>query len=75
MADAVNQLAKSKGFDNLLNFEGKGAAEAGGGMDAALARDLDQKIQEVRAGMEFIKQLMDEMRYEPVVEPSFIGVE
>jgi hypothetical protein len=75
MADSVNKLATSKGFENLLNFETPAAGEAGGGLDAALARQLHEQIQEVRVGMEFMKELVDEMRYEPVVHESLLGVE
>ncbi|MCE9613184.1 MAG: hypothetical protein K8T26_02855 [Lentisphaerae bacterium] len=75
MVSTVNQLAQSKGFPQLLEgFAGKGAGE-GQGLDANAAKDLNLEIQKVRAGMEFMKELVDEMRFEPVVHESLLGVE
>ncbi|MDA0578356.1 MAG: hypothetical protein O3B24_09690, partial [Verrucomicrobia bacterium] len=60
----------------LLNFSQQWEGDAaGGGMDKEDAKDLNLKIQELRDGMAFLKQLMDEMRYEPVVQESLLGVE
>ncbi len=74
MAEAVNRLASSKGFETLLMLEPPAVGE-GAGMDAALARQLHEQIQQVRVGMEFMQELVDEMRYEPVVHESFLGLE
>jgi hypothetical protein len=77
MADSIEQLAATKGFDFLLNWEpepeddGTGA----GGIDPDLAKKLNENVQEVRSGMEFMQKLLDEMRFEPVVQETLLATQ
>ncbi len=75
----VSELARSNGFTWLTSM-GEDMAEAGGlgsdvgGEETDLGK-LSTNIEEVRGSMEFMQKLLDEMRYEPVVEEQWIGVD
>jgi hypothetical protein len=76
MAQTLEAFARSKGYEVLVNMqELPGAGEPGGAPDTEAIRTLDRNITEVRDSMSFMQKLMDEMRYEPVVEESLIAVE
>jgi len=71
----VSELARSNGFTWLTSMgEDALAAEPADGEPTDLGK-LSANIEEVRGSMEFMQKLLDEMRYEPVVEEQWIGVE
>jgi hypothetical protein len=70
MAGQIEELAESKGWDYLINLgepAGEGGEEGGGVGGDAIGK-LNSNIEEVRSSMLFMQKLMDEMRYEPVVQ-------
>ena len=79
MADDLSALAASRGWEYLVNMEGPAVVgeEEGGqvGPDKNTIMRLDQNIQEMQSGMDFMQKLMDEMRFQPVVEETLLGVE
>jgi hypothetical protein len=77
MAGYIETLAKSKGYDYLINLEGdpetSGLGDGGDGLSEDLAKSLNDNVQEVRDGMAFIQKLLDEMQNEPVVHESLLS--
>ncbi len=74
----VAELADSHGFTWLTSM-GEDMTEIGGpgsevGGEVTDLGKLSQSVEEVRGSMEFMQKLLDEMRYEPVVEEQWIGV-
>lgn len=78
MAGTMQQFAASKGYDWLLKMEeippGLGG-KAGEPPDESMISALNANMQEMKVSMDFMQKLLDEMRFEPVVEESLIGVE
>ena len=77
MAATMEQFAGSKGYNYLVNLEELPTAEEGigEGLEKDAVGALNRNMQEIRGSMEFMQKLLDEMRYEPVVEETLIGVE
>ena len=74
MAEAIEKLAASKGFQYLVGLEELPAPGAGGaGLDTETVGKFNKNFQEIQSSMQFMQKLLDEMRYEPVVEESLIG--
>ena len=81
MAGQMETFAASRGYDWLTKM--KDVPEALGGAEGAAAvadadetmiNTLNENMQEMRVSMGFMQELLDEMRYEPVVDESLIGV-
>jgi hypothetical protein len=79
IAMRINEFAGSKGYKNLLKLEspflGTGDSAGGTGVSKEALDALVRDMQEMRSTMQFMQKLMDEMRYEPVVEETLFGVE
>jgi hypothetical protein len=72
----IADLAKSNGFTWLTSM-GEDALAPDETPEDGKPTDLgklSQNIEEVRGSMEFMQKLLDEMRYEPVVEEQWIGI-
>lgn len=81
MAVSMKSFAESKGFAWLTTMQeipGASGGEGGGdleGTDKKAINTLNSNMQDMKVSMDFMKKLLDEMRYEPVVQDSLIGIE
>ncbi|MGQ9660794.1 MAG: hypothetical protein ACUVWX_00470, partial [Kiritimatiellia bacterium] len=81
LSTEIEEFAKSKGFKWLKEMEevptwGKvmeGAVR--GEIDAQTVMALNNNMNEMRATLDFLRKLLDEKRFEPVVEESWFAVE
>jgi len=77
-AATIQQFAAQGGFNGMLDMIeklpedfGKGGAE----LDAEELGKFDRNVQDMRDSLIFLQKLVDEKRYEPVVEESWLGVQ
>jgi len=79
MASSINTLAESKGFKNLLEFDGTLKPAEGEGKGDGLAGDvvdaLNRNMAEVKSSMELMRRVLDDMAYEPVIQEELRGLE
>jgi hypothetical protein len=80
MAGSMQAFAKSKGFTWLTTMQeipgmGPQGGDAAADADKDAINTLNSNMQDMKVSMDFMKKLLDEMRYEPVVQDSLIGVE
>ena len=79
MADNMRKLTDSKTFQQWINWEAPPEGEEKEkekGKEGANLEDeilvLNKNMEEVKRSMKFMQKLMDEMRYEPVVEETLL---
>jgi hypothetical protein len=75
-ARILQEFAASKGYEYLVKLEGvPGAVPEGAAMpDGATMGALNRNMQEMKDSIQFMQKLVDEMRYEPVITESLVGV-
>jgi len=73
MAERIEELAKSGGWDYLVNLEEPAEAEGGAGVSEDAIGALNRNIEEVRGSLNFMQKLMDKMVYEPVVTEQLLA--
>jgi hypothetical protein len=72
-AKTIETFAKSVGFDYLLNLQEIPTGGTAPGTEGKEIAVLIGNIEEMKGSLEFMKKLVEEMRFEPVVEDSLIG--
>jgi len=75
MASTIEQLARSSGFEYLVNMAEPEAGEEGAAPDDKMIGVLNQNMQEIKVSMQFMQKLINEMRYEPLVEETLTVAE
>ena len=75
VSGTIEELAASDGWPSLLSLKLPEPGEAEPGVDLATLGKLAQDIEQMQGSMDFMQKLLDEMRYEPVIQESLIGVE
>jgi len=74
MSETIQELASRKGFEGFLKEqpvkEGEGAEKEDVG---AAMKDLNKTIGDMKLNMEFMGKLLDELRYEPVIQSDLVG--
>ena len=75
-AKVIQEFAASKGYKYIVQLEQLPGVSAEGVQfpDAQTLGALNRNMQEMRDSISFMKKLVEEMRYEPVVEESLVGV-
>lgn len=84
VAATMREFANSKGIKMLMDVKelpggklglGGGAGAGGAGADEEIVTVLNKNMTEIKDSMSFMEKLVDEMRNEPVVEETLLGVE
>ena len=75
MAKTMQTFAESRGYDWLTKTEKfPEPPSASQGVSQDDVRVLRANLEQVRSSMEFMQKLLDEKRYEPVVQETLLGV-
>ena len=76
MATVIDQLARSRGFDPQMNLvEPAAGAEGEAEADEDMIGVLNRNLGEIKGSMQFMQQLINDMRYEPTITETLVGTE
>jgi len=71
---AINTLASSKGWPNLLNFGStQGVGKVEGELDVKAIGEYMKHAEDAQGALLFMQKMMDETRYQPVITEQLRG--